>query len=161
MPRLARVRARPGALRPGPADGRMYVVDALDKAPYRDFDGEYVWYPPYPRARPRHDPVRPGPDGEFDHLEPGTRAFSAAAAFAAVRCTFEIWEHYVGRRLRLVTRRGQRRLEIVPRVRQLGDGRGRARASSSSASRTAIPASPTARTLTWSRTSAGTSSSNA
>ena len=120
MPRLARL---DGTIGPGPSDRRMYVVDSIDKDPYRDPEtGQYLWFPPYPKDDPRHEPVQPGPDGHFDHLEPGTREFSAAAAFAAVHCAFEVWEHYIGRRLRLVIRRGQHRLEIGPLIAQIGDG---------------------------------------
>ncbi|PYM95921.1 MAG: hypothetical protein DME04_03405 [Candidatus Rokuibacteriota bacterium] len=120
MPRLARIS---GTIGPGPSDRRMYVVDALRKDPYRDPDnGDPIWFPPYPKSMPHNDPVPPAADGHFDHLEPGTREFSAAAAFAAAHCAFEVWEHYLGRRLRLVTRRGQHRLEIVPRVTKIGDG---------------------------------------
>ena len=120
MPRLARIS---GALGPGPSDRRMYVVDALGKDPYRDPEtADYIWYPPYPLTKPHHGPLQPDANGQFDHLEPGTREFSAAAAFAAVHCAFAVWEHYIGRRLPLVTRRGQRRLEIVPRVTKIGDG---------------------------------------
>ena len=53
MPRLVRVSGRPGTIAPGPSDRRMYVVDALNKEPYRDPDtAEYIWYPPYPRTKP-------------------------------------------------------------------------------------------------------------
>jgi hypothetical protein len=65
--------------------------------------------------------VRPSARGEFDHLRPGTRHFSAAAAYAAVRCVLEIWEYYLGRRLSLAGTSGQRKLEIIPRVRAIGD----------------------------------------
>jgi hypothetical protein len=119
MPQLARVS---GAIGPGPSDRRMYVNDALRKEPYRDPEsGDPIWFPPYPKDAPHNDPVQPDADGHFDHLEPGTRDFSAAAAFAAVHCAVEVWEHYIGRQLPLVTRRGQRRLEIVPRNPRLGD----------------------------------------
>ena len=121
MPRIARVTPRPGAIKAGPEDTRIRVVDAIRKKPYRDpVTAEYLWRPPYPKGMPREPRVRPGPRGEFDYVKPGTREFSAATAYASVRCVLEIWEHYLGRRISLVGK-GQRKLEIVPRVAAIGD----------------------------------------
>ncbi len=121
MPRVVRVTPRPGAIKAGPEDARIRVVDAIRKKPYRDpVTAEYLWRPPYPNRMPREPRVRPGPGGEFDHVKPGTRAFSAATAYASVRGVLEIWEHYLGRRISLVGK-GQRKLEIVPRVAAVGD----------------------------------------
>jgi len=122
LPRLVRLAAPPGAIAAGPRDGRLQVVDALHKAPYRRLaTGEYLWRPPYPRGEPRRRPVRPNAQGHFDHLRPGTPAFSAAATFAAAACVLDIWEHYLGRRLRLRLNPRQRRFELIPRVPRLGD----------------------------------------
>lgn len=122
QPRLVRLAARPGTIAAGPRDGRLQVVDALHKAPYRDLaSGEYIWRPPYPRGKPRRRPVRPNAQGHFDHLRPGTPAFSAGATFAAAACVLDIWEHYLDRRLRLRLNQRQRRFELIPRVRRLGD----------------------------------------
>jgi len=122
MPRVVRLSPKPGAIAAGPEDSRIRVVDAIRKKPYRNIrTGEYVWRPPYPKRMPRETPVRPGPRGEFDQLEPGTREFSAATAYASVRCVLEIWEYYLGRRISLVGRSRQRKLEIVPRVAAIGD----------------------------------------
>ena len=121
LPRLVRLAARPGTIGPGPRDARLEVIDALHKAPYRaPGTGEYVWRPPYPRSKPRRRRVRPSAQGHFDHLVPGTPAFAAAATFAAAACALDVWEHYLGRlRFRLNPR--QRRFELIPRVRRLGD----------------------------------------
>jgi len=122
MPRVVRVAPRPGTIKAGPEDGRIYVVDALRKKPYRDpVTAAYLWRPPYPKSKPRERRVRPGPRGDFDYLKPGTREFSAATAYASVRCVLEIWEYYLGRRVSLVGTSGQRKLEIVPRVTAIGD----------------------------------------
>ena len=122
MPRVVRVTRRPGAIKAGPEDSRMYVVDAIRKKPYRDLKtGDYIWRPPYPKGKPRERPVRPSPRGDFDYPRPGTRPFSAAAAFASVRCVLEIWEHYLARRIALTGKSGQRKLEIIPRVTAIGD----------------------------------------
>jgi hypothetical protein len=122
MPRVVCAPSRPGAIRSGPSDRRMYVVDAIRKRPYRDpATGVYNWRPPYPKSLPRERPVRPSRRGNFDYLKPGTRPFSAATAYASARCALEIWEHYLGRRISLVGRTRQRKLEIIPRVTALGD----------------------------------------
>ena len=122
MPRVVRVTPRPGTIKAGPEDGRLYVVDAIGKKPYRDLlTADYLWRPPYPKSKPRERPVRPSPRGDFDYLKPGTRHFSAATAYASVRCVLEIWEYYLGRRLSLVGKSGQRKLEIIPRVTAIGD----------------------------------------
>lgn len=122
MPRVVRVTPRPGTIKAGPEDGRIRVVDAIRKKPYRDpVTAEYLWHPPYPKGEPRERPVRPGRRGEFDYLKAGTREFSAATAYAAVRCVLDIWEFYLGRRISLVGRSRQRKLEIVPRVAAVGD----------------------------------------
>src|SRR5262249_18614927 len=121
MPRVVRVTPRPGAIKAGPEDPRISVVDAIRKKPYRDpATGEYLCRPPYPKSMPRGPSVRPDPRGEFDHVTPGTREFSAATAYASVRSVLEIWEHYLGRRIPLVGK-DQRKLEIVPRVLAVGD----------------------------------------
>src|SRR5262245_22266055 len=122
MPRVVRVAPKPGTIKAGPEDSRIRVVDAIRKKPYRDLrTREYHARPPYPKRMPREKPVGPGPRGEFDQLEPGTREFSAATAYASVRCVLEVWEYYLGRRVSLVGRSRQRKLEIVPRVPAIGD----------------------------------------
>ena len=122
MPRAVRVGARPGAIAPGPTSRRLYVVDALNKQPYRDpGTGDYLWRPPYPKSKPARDPVPPDALGHFDHVRPGTPAFSAVMLYATVRSVIEIWEHYLGRRLRFVAPTGVRRLELIPRVTRIGD----------------------------------------
>ena len=121
-PRLVRANARPGGIAPGPAGRRIYVIDALNKDPYRDpATGDYVWRPPYPRTKRRFDSVRPNAEGHFDSVVPRTRAFSSAAVFASVATVLQIWEHYLGRRVRWIIPGQQRRLEIIPRVPKLGD----------------------------------------
>lgn len=117
------VASRPGTIGPGPSDSRIRVIDAVGlrpykwKLPYSDSTaGEPRWRPPYPPRDPRHAPVE-ARRGHFDHIRVGTRAFSAANAFATVRCVLEIWEHYLGRRIAwFFKERGRRHLEIIPRV---------------------------------------------
>jgi hypothetical protein len=59
-------------------------------------------------------PVQAGPDGHYDQLEPGSRAFVAAHAFAAVRRVLDIWESYLGRRVEWHFAETYDRLEIIP-----------------------------------------------
>ena len=73
-----------GSLEPGPADGRMYVVDAIGKKPYEGVDE-------LPYRGSSHPPVPPGPDGHFDHLAPDSREFRSAHIYGAVRRVMDIW----------------------------------------------------------------------
>lgn len=99
-----------GTIAPGPADERMYVVDAIGKpGPY-----DYPYLPPY--VGPAFPPARPGPDGHFDHLEVGSPAFRAAHMYATVRRVLDIWEGYVGHRVEWHFRGVRNRLELVPYV---------------------------------------------
>jgi hypothetical protein len=86
-PETIRISIPVNTVQPGPADDRMFVIDAIDKRPYED--GEV---PPY--NGPANPPVQAGTDGHFDHLAPGTRAFSAAHMYAVVRRVLDIWEDY-------------------------------------------------------------------
>ena len=69
----------PGFIGPGPSDNRMYVVDAVGKDRHYDFP----FLPPWRGAS--NPPVRPGPDGHFDHLNPGSREFMAAHMYGTLR----------------------------------------------------------------------------
>ncbi len=98
----------PDRLQAGPADHRMYVRDPLlDKAPY-----EYPDLPPYVGAE--YPPATAGPDGHFDHLDPGSRQFLAAHAFASVRRVLDIWESYLGHPIDWYFADTYERLEIIP-----------------------------------------------
>ncbi len=100
----------PGQILTGPEDQRMYVRDPVrDKDPY-----EYPYLPPFdgdvfPQAQA-------GPDGHFDHLQPGTREFVAAHAFACVRRVLDIWESYLGRQIPWHFADTYERLEIIPHL---------------------------------------------
>jgi hypothetical protein len=87
----------------------MFVVDAIGKLPYNRFVR-----PPY--RGPAHDRVRPGPDGHFTHLEPGTREFSAATMYATVRRVLDIWEDYFGHVLEWHFEPDFARMELIPLV---------------------------------------------
>lgn len=99
-----------GTIAPGPADDRMYVVDAVGKAaPY-----EYPYLPPYTgRVAP---PALPDARGHFDHLEVGSSEFHAAHMYGTVRRVLDIWESYAGHRVGWHFHGVFDRLELVPYV---------------------------------------------
>jgi hypothetical protein len=97
-----------GSVYPGPADERMYVLDAIHKD--RPYDENYL--PPY--RGPRNPPVPPGPDGHFDHLEPDTRAFVAAHVYGTIRFVLDVWERYLGGPIPWHFADEFARLELVP-----------------------------------------------
>lgn len=100
----------PSAVRAGPADARAYVRDPLfAKEPY-----EFPYLPPF--AGFCHAPAEAGPDGHFDGIEPTSRQFPAAHAFAAVRRVIDIWESYLGRRIEWFFADSYERLEIIPNL---------------------------------------------
>ncbi len=100
----------PGEIMAGPADRRIYVIDpALPKRPYR-----YPYLPPYEGSL--NAPAEAGPDGHFDYLDPGSRQFLAAHAFACVRRLLDICESYLGREIPWFFEITHKRLEIVPRL---------------------------------------------
>jgi len=99
-----------GTVAPGPADERMYVVDAIGKrGPY-----EYPYLPPY--VGPACPPAVSSPQGHFDHLEVGSPAFRAAHTYGTVRRVLDIWESYAGHRIEWHFRDVYDRLELVPYV---------------------------------------------
>jgi hypothetical protein len=109
VPEVVVVSVPPNEIEPGPADNRMYVVDAIDKSPYTPFTG-----PPW--AGPARAEVQPGPDGHFAHLDPDSREFSAATMYATVRRVLDIWEDYFGHRLTWHFEFQHPRMELIPLV---------------------------------------------
>jgi hypothetical protein len=98
-PEVVAVATRPGAVGPGPSDGRMYVVHPL---------GKTVAYgaAAHPGGRPvlvlppwrglTATPAAPGPDGHFDHLDLASPGFEAAHIFGSVAFVMDIWQSYAG-----------------------------------------------------------------
>lgn len=110
-PETVWVSSPPGNLRPGPADERMQVIDAIDKPPYDDQSA-----PPW--RGPVQPPVEPDAAGHFDHHPVHSRAFNAAHMFGAIRRVLDIWEGYFGSEIRLMSLLEPvgERLELVPQV---------------------------------------------
>jgi hypothetical protein len=109
-PEIVRVSPPVGSVVAGPADDRMYVVDAVHKD--RPYDDDYL--PPYRGAV--NLPVQPGPDGHFDHLVPGTRAFETAHIYGTIRFVLDVWERYLGGEIPWHFAETFDRLELVPVV---------------------------------------------
>lgn len=78
-----------GSLRPGPADGRMYAIQPLEKKPYGD-----ETMPPFTGFC--HPAARASRAGHFDHIGPDDPAFASVHMFGAVRRVLDVWETYLG-----------------------------------------------------------------
>ncbi len=98
-----------GQVHAGPSDDRMYVTDALDKSPYK-----YPFLPPHTGAA--KEPVQPGPDGHFDHLDVDSREFKSAHMYAVVRRVLDIWEDYFDRTIEWHFALSFARMELVPLI---------------------------------------------
>jgi hypothetical protein len=108
-PEVLVVSVPPSHMQPGPADDRMFVIDAINKKPYADGEA-----PPY--LGPANPPVRPGPDGHFDKLDPNGREFQCATMYATVRRVLDIWEDYFQRRIEWHFRLDFDRLLLIPLI---------------------------------------------
>jgi len=109
-PETVRVSPRPGTIGPGPFDGAMRVVDAVDKpVPY-----EFPYMPPYEGAV--YPPAMPGPDGHFDQIPVNSRQFLAAHMYGSVRFTLDVWEAYFGKTVDWYAPGDRFIIELVPQV---------------------------------------------
>ncbi|MEW6543166.1 MAG: hypothetical protein AB1411_06095 [Nitrospirota bacterium] len=110
-PETIYVSPAPQAIKPGPADDRFYVLDAINKRPYDQRHG---------RVDPYSGPVRPllkpGADGHFDHFDVESRDFLVATMYATVRRVLDIWEDYFGRTIEWHFNLDFERLELVPLI---------------------------------------------
>ena len=103
----------PGSIGPGPCDERVYVADAIGKhVPY----GEGIWPSAPPWPGPVRPPVRPGLDGNFDHIPVDSLDFPPVHLYGAVRLVLQIWEAYLGRPIQWIEGAQWPRLELVPVV---------------------------------------------
>lgn len=112
-PEVVAVSSPPGSISAGPADDRMYTMFPVDKAEPYGFaarPGEDAYAPPW--TGDILPPPEPGPDGHFDHIEPGTPQFEAAHLFGCVRFVLDIWEGYFGRRIPWHSEKHYERIEL-------------------------------------------------
>lgn len=110
-PELVYIASRPGEIKAGPEDDRIYTVDAPNKSPYNS-----GYRPPYIRMENDPLPVAPGPDGHFDHLSPNDPAFLSATLYASVRRVLDIWEDYFGQSVIWHFRNRYPKLELIARI---------------------------------------------
>jgi hypothetical protein len=108
-PETVHINLPPGSITAGPADDRMFVVDALNKDPYDRLSG-----PPFFGLQ--NPAVQPGADGHFDHLDLDSREFSCATMYATVRRTLDIWEDYFGHSIPWHFDARFERLEMIPLI---------------------------------------------
>lgn len=94
--------------RAGPSDDRIYVIDAIGKAPYNQGT-----HPPYSGPA---NPAVPPVNGHFDHLQPGSRQFACAHMYGTVRRVLDIWEAYNGGTIPWSFKDTYRRLELIPQI---------------------------------------------
>lgn len=100
----------PDEIAEGPSDAAIYVADPLfDKEPYGASR-----LPPFDGAR--RPPVQPGPDRNYDNLDPRKRDFLGAHAYACTHFVLDIWRSYLGRNINWFFADTFERLEIVPLV---------------------------------------------
>ena len=111
VPEMVIVSQPPGSIKAGPEDGRMFVVDAVSKIPYEE-PGAL----PAQQTGPTLPPLQPGPDGHFDHLDPDSQEFKAAAMYATVRRTLDIWQDYHGGKIEWFFRASFPKMLLVPSI---------------------------------------------
>lgn len=108
-PETVYLNIRPEEIEEGPADARMFVIDAVNKLPYSQ-----VYRPPF--REKINKPVTAGADGHFDHLAVNSRAFSCATMYATVRRVLDIWEDYFGHQIEWHFEADFERLELIPLI---------------------------------------------
>ena len=117
MPETVWISTPPEDLGPGPSDGRMYVIDPLDKPIPYGANAAPSNRPPLfqipPWLGPIYPSALPSPDGHLDHLPLGTPEFEAAHVYGAARFVLDIWEGYLGGPIPWHFNRDHERLEIV------------------------------------------------
>ena len=108
-PETVHINMPPGSILAGPADDRMFVVDAINKDLYDQFSR-----PPFSGLQ--NPSVMPDSDGHFDHLDVDSREFSCATMYATVRRTLDIWEDYFGHSIPWHFEASFDRLELIPLI---------------------------------------------
>ncbi|WP_051623419.1 hypothetical protein [Clostridium hydrogeniformans] len=108
-PELIYINSKPGTIKAGPQDDRMYVIDAKNKNPY-----DHPYLPPY--SGQHYPNVEPDSEGHFDYIDPKDRAFGSTSMYASIRRVLDIWEDYFGKAIPWFFRAHYSRLEIIPRI---------------------------------------------
>jgi hypothetical protein len=109
-PETVVVSVPPSEMQPGPADARMFVVNAINKKPYGPGGGSPQW------QGGQKDPVRPNAQGHFDEIDVNSPAFSCATMYATVRRVLDIWEDYFGHEIPWWSAVTFERLELIPLI---------------------------------------------
>ncbi|WP_146140290.1 hypothetical protein [Alsobacter soli] len=107
-PEVIEVSSPAGTVGPGPSDGLLAVVDAIDKPPY----DPPAFAPPY--LGPVRPPAWPDQHGDFSHIPVDTQQFLQAHLYGSVRLTLDVWEKYLGRHLRWMDLEEGQRIELTP-----------------------------------------------
>ena len=100
-----------GSVGAGPSDGEMHAVNPVLKTePY----SPPVFMPAW--RGPQFAPAMPDRAGHFDSISVAAPQFLPAHLYGCVRRTLDIWEHYLGRRVRWWHAAFLPQLELVPVV---------------------------------------------
>ena len=115
VPEVITLSPRPGTVGPGPSDARMYALWPVGKPrPYGLIEAPdappMLYLPPW--DGPSRPPALPGPDGHFDRIAVGSDQFELAHSYGVVRFTLDIWEAYLGNRVRWHFEQDHPQLEI-------------------------------------------------
>ena len=115
-PETVHVSSRPGSIRRGPSDDRMYLIDPVGKA-FRyglnrtSYGSLFLNLPPWRgEVRPA---VEPDPEGHFDHIAIDAPQFAKTHVFGSVRFVLDVWERYFGHRIEWHFAKDYERLEIA------------------------------------------------
>ena len=110
-PEMVTLSLAAGSVGAGPSDGEMHAVNPVLKTePYSPPEFMPAW------RGPRFPPALPDPAGHFDHIPTGSAQFLPAHLYGCVRRTLDVWEHYLGRRVRWWHAAFLPQLELVPVV---------------------------------------------
>ena len=115
-PETIRVSLPPDEIGKGPSDTRMYVVDAKNKDPYTNRNGNL---PPYKGEY--FEPPKPDQDGHYNNIDINSRTFLSTTMYATLRFSLDIWESYMGP-IQWVTQKDINgipkldRLELIPLI---------------------------------------------
>jgi hypothetical protein len=116
QPEIVTVSSPPGTIGPGPSDDRLFVMTPIGKPnPYGVVKGPfgtlYLSMPPW--RGPAMAPALPDAEGHFDSIPVDTPQFTQAHLFGTIRFVMEVWEGYLGGRVRWHFARNIDRLEVL------------------------------------------------